>query len=89
MLWSVSRRPHLVKKESAEELYNAVIRRHKKNFSVTADIEIDNMPIFRENRLMDALFIGVHASVHAHVHGRGYEVTWTTCTSSEPPPQAK
>src|ERR1700722_11869621 len=58
MLWSVWRRPHLVKKESAEELYNAVTRRHTKDFSVTADIEIDNMPIFRENRLTDALFIG-------------------------------
>ena len=47
-----------LKKESAEELYNAVTRRHTKDFSVTADIEIDNMPIFRENRLTDALFIG-------------------------------
>jgi len=22
--------------------------------------------------------LAVHASVHAHVHGRGYEVTWTS-----------
>src|SRR5467141_1894734 len=33
---------------------------------------------------------GIISPVHAYVHGRGYEVTWTTCTSSEPPPpQAK
>src|ERR1700722_14254895 len=40
-------------KESAEDSEGI-----KNDFSVTADIEIDNMPLFRENRLTDALFIG-------------------------------
>src|SRR5882762_2282292 len=53
----------------------------KNNCNVTGDVKIANMPFSERTDPRMLYLLAVHASVHAHVHGRGYEVTWTTGTS--------